>query len=72
MFIHPCIFTSQIEIDMASQRDINKKMIGLWLSPSELADFNEAARRFGTNRTDTLKRLVKLVVSPSTPAKRRN
>jgi hypothetical protein len=55
----------KVEIDMANKRDPRKKMVGLWLSPEELADFNTLAQRLGLNRSELLRRLVSNIVSPA-------
>jgi Ribbon-helix-helix protein, copG family len=64
MFIHWCIITLKVEFDMSGQRDPNKKMIGLWLSPEERQQFDELAIKLGVTRSELIRRLVKNIVSP--------
>ena len=49
------------------QRDPQKKMIGLWLSPKEMQDFNLLATRLGLTRSELIRRLVNNIVSPAGP-----
>jgi metal-responsive CopG/Arc/MetJ family transcriptional regulator len=50
---------------MSGQRDPNKKMIGLWLSPDERHQFDTLAQSLGVTRSELIRRLVKNIISPA-------
>jgi metal-responsive CopG/Arc/MetJ family transcriptional regulator len=52
------------------QRDPQKKMIGVWLSPSETQEFNGLAKSLGVTRSELIRRLVKNIISPAGSGKK--
>ena len=63
MFYTRCI-KGIVRFVMPNKRDPEKRMIGLWLSPKEIAELDELCRSLKTNRAELLRSLVNRQVHP--------